>query len=94
MMIDKRLVNLVPESKKFVFLTVFLRFCSLAANTLFIFCVAGVLKAVRESGGFDKLNHHIVLMLLCLLVTVLANIFASRFSFRAFFLPGRKTDPP
>lgn len=77
MMIDKRLVNLVPESKKYVFLTVFLRFCSLLAGTAFIFCVAHVLK--KKNWQLSS----ILIIIFCLLLSVVANLLFSRTSFLA-----------
>ena len=77
MMIDKRLVNLVPESKKYVFLTVFLRFCSLLANSAFIFCVANVLK--NKNWQLSS----ILIIFLCLLVSLASNLLSSRTAFLA-----------
>ena len=77
MMIDKRLVNLVPESKKYVFLTVFLRFCSLLAGTAFIFCVAHVLR--NKNWQLSS----ILVIIFCLLLSVAANLLSSRTSFLA-----------
>ena len=77
MMIDKRLVNLVPESKKYVFLTVLLRFCSLLAGTAFIFCVAHVLK--NKNWQLSS----ILIIIFCLLLSVATNLLSSRTSFLA-----------
>ena len=77
MMIDKRLVNLVPESKKYVFLTVLLRFCSLLAGTAFIFCVAHVLR--NKNWQLSS----ILIIIFCLLLNVAANLLSSRTSFHA-----------
>ncbi len=77
MMIDKRLVNLVPESKKYVFLTVLLRFCSLLAGTAFIFSVAAVLK--NKNWQLSS----ILIIIFCLLLSVVANLLSSRTSFLA-----------
>ncbi len=77
MMIDKRLVNFVPESKKYVFFTVLLRFFSLLANTAFIFSVAAVLK----NGTFQISS--ILIMILCLLVSLASNLLSSRTAFLA-----------
>lgn len=43
-MIDKRLINAVPQAKKYVFFTVALKWLSLAANTVLIFSVAQIIK--------------------------------------------------
>ena len=77
MMIDKRLVNLVPESKKYVFLTVLLRFCSLLAGTAFIFCVAHVLR--NKNWQLSS----ILIIIFCLFLSVAANLLSSRTSFHA-----------
>ena len=77
MMIDKRLVNLVHESKKYVFLTVLLRFCSLLAGTAFIFCVAHVLR--NKNWQLSS----ILIIIFCLLLSVAANLLSSRTSFHA-----------
>ncbi len=77
MMIDKRLVNFVPESKKYVFFTVLLRFFSLLANTAFIFSVAHVLK----NRTFQISS--IFIMILCLLLSLASNLLSSRTAFLA-----------
>ncbi len=77
MMIDKRLVDLVPESKKCVFFTVLLRFFSLLANTAFIFSVAHVLK----NRTFQISS--ILIMILCLLVSLASNLLSSHTAFLA-----------
>ena len=76
-MIDRRLINLVPESKKYVFLTVVLQFISLIANTVFIFCIAQVFKTAHE----ENYLKYILLMILCLVISILSNIFSSRTAF-------------
>ena len=80
MMIDKRLVNFVPEAKKFVFLTVLLRVFALSANTVFIFSIAAFLNA-----GFSEKSviFPLILMLFCILVSVLSNLCASYTAFRS-----------
>ncbi|MBQ9206086.1 MAG: ABC transporter ATP-binding protein/permease [Treponema sp.] len=80
MMIDKRLVNFVPEAKKFVFLTVLLRVFALTANTVFIFSIAAFLNA-----GFSEKSviFPLILMLFCILVSVLSNLCASYTAFRS-----------
>ena len=79
-MIDKRLVNFVPEAKKFVFLTVLLKVLALSANTVFIFSAAQFLKA-----GFSQKSVWLPLsfMVLCIVVSAFSNFCASCTSFRA-----------
>ncbi|MBP3771592.1 MAG: hypothetical protein J6I53_02730 [Treponema sp.] len=80
MMIDKRLVNFVPEAKKFVFLTVALRFLSLVSNTTFIFATAFILRAVKKGESF---LIPFFLIALCLLASLFVNLLSSYTSFRS-----------
>ncbi len=78
MMIDKRLVNAVPNAKKYVFLTVLLRWLALLANTALIFSVSVILKTRGENVLLPAL-----LILLCLCVSVVSNIASSYTSYRS-----------
>lgn len=49
MMIDKRLLNAVPKSKKWVFLTVLLKWISLLLNAVLIFSLAQIIKTRGEN---------------------------------------------
>lgn len=49
MMIDKRLLNAVPKSKKWIFLTVLLKWFSLILNAVLIFSVAQIIKTRGEN---------------------------------------------
>ena len=77
MMIDKRLVNAVPQAKRFVFLTVALRTLSLAANTVLIFC-AGALLRTRG----DRPLLPAMLMAVCLCASIVLNVAVSYTAYR------------
>lgn len=58
-MIDKRILNAVPESKKYIFLTVLLKWLSLSFHILIIFSAAEI---IRTRGG----NISLPLIFICL----------------------------
>lgn len=80
MMIDKRLVNSVPEAKKFVFLTVLLRVFSLAANTVLIFAIARFLRSLQAN---ESILIPVVFMISSLLVSIFSNLLGSYTGFRS-----------
>ncbi len=53
-MIDKRLMNLIRESRKYIFANVFVQWISLLANIVFIYAVSTTLGALYQgvSGGY------------------------------------------
>ena len=80
MMIHKRLVNSVPEAKRFVFLTVLLQFIGLLSNTTFIFCTGGILHAIRQK---ESILLYLCFMTGCILISALTSFANSCTSFRA-----------
>ncbi len=78
MMIDKRLINLVPESKKYVFLTVALKILSLLSNFTLIFSVAEI---IRRCGQGILLP--VILISVSIAVTVVSNLLSSVTSFKS-----------
>ena len=80
MMIDKRLINSVPEAKKFVFLTVLAQIFTLISNTTFIFCAGFILRAIRQD---YCILSYLLIMVLCILISACMNFIASFTSFRA-----------
>jgi len=85
-MIDKRLIKLVPESKKYVFLTVLLKLISLLANILLIFSVANILRLSGICGEPPSSQGFIfscVMIALTLILSFLSAYFASITSFKS-----------
>ncbi|MCR4790844.1 MAG: ABC transporter ATP-binding protein/permease [Treponemataceae bacterium] len=82
MMIDKRLINLVPKSKKYVALTVFLKWLALLSNALLIFSIAHILK-ICKSGEFalSSITLPLILAALSIVITFLTSQFSSITSF-------------
>ncbi|MBQ9494330.1 MAG: ABC transporter ATP-binding protein/permease [Treponema sp.] len=78
MMIDRRLVNAVPQVKKYVFATVLVRTLALFANTVLVFAVAHVLRTRGE-----RFQIPVLVIALSLAVRILCNIAASNASYHA-----------
>ncbi len=78
MMIDKRLLNAVPESKKWVFITVLLKWIMLLSNALLIFSVAHIISTKAQ-----EILLPCIAIALSLIITFLANQFASITSFKS-----------
>jgi len=77
-MINKKLINIVPQSRKYVFLTVLLKISGLCANFLLIFSVAEI---IRSKG--TNLSFPIVLIILSLLISFISNQLAAVTSFKS-----------
>lgn len=78
MMIDKRLINLVPTSKKYVVLTVFFKWISLISNAVLIFSVA---KIIQNKGQNILLST--ILIFISIITTFLTTQFSSITSFKS-----------
>lgn len=76
MMINKRLLNLVPKSKKYVFITVLIKLISLVSNFVLIFSVASI---IGKRGS--KIELPLFLITLSVFTTFLCNKFVSLTSF-------------
>ena len=78
MMINKRLLNLVPKSKKYVFITVGLKLISLISNFILVFSVASI---IEKRGSNIELPAFLII--LSVFVTFLCNQFISVASFHS-----------
>lgn len=78
MMINKRLLNLVPKSKKYVFITVALKLISLISNFVLVFSVASI---IEKRGGNIELPAFLII--LSVFATFLCNQFISVASFNS-----------
>ena len=82
MMINKRLIGTVSESKKYIAANVLLQWCALAANILLMFSIARLLSAVFEQNAGPSVFLSTAVIALCvLLIRYLATVVASRMSF-------------
>jgi len=77
-MINKKLINLVPQSKKYVLLTVVLKLVGLCANFLLIFSVAAI---IRTKG--TGLLYPCFLICISVIVTFVSNQLTAITSFKS-----------
>ncbi|MCR5218328.1 ABC transporter ATP-binding protein/permease [Treponema sp.] len=78
MMINPRLIKAVPESKKYVFITVVLKWISLLANALIIFSTAEIIRSKGEN-----ITLPCVLIGAGVFITALASYFISLSSWKS-----------
>lgn len=90
MMINKRLISTVTESKKYIVLNVFFQWCSLMANVVIMGGIAfwlgmfyryGVQQAIPMESTISGVRISAVCIVLALCVRVLATIAANRMSY-------------
>ena len=83
-MFDKRLLSLVPQSKKYIALNVLCQWIALVANIALMISFALFLQSMLESSASgERLAHLVVAAILAILIRVLAQMLAQRMSFRA-----------
>ena len=82
MMIDRRLLKSVPESKKYIFYCILCKFFSLIANTVLVFSVAFL---IGNAGNFLQYKHATVAIVFSLITSIvtarlgtMASFFASK----------------
>ncbi len=80
-MINKRLINLVPSSKKFVFWTVLFKWLALISNALMIFSIAEIYRRIKTPDGKSVLMP-VILIVISVIITFLTTIFSSLTSFK------------
>ena len=84
MMINKRLINTVEKSKKYICLNVLFQWCSLICNMIMIFAMAFLLDRLRlRMLDKNSLFFVFILILVCVLLRYLCAIGANRQSFLA-----------
>ena len=82
MMINKRLIGTVPESRKYIAGNVALQWCALAANIVMMGAITGLLSSLQQgNGSTKKLLLAAVITLLAVVVRYGCNIGAARMGF-------------
>ena len=82
MMINKRLINTVSESKKYIAANVVFQMCSLGSNIGLIFTVTGLLEKIWQKRVTDTLiAESAVIITVCILLRFISTIFASKMSY-------------
>lgn len=83
-MINKKLLNFVPESKKYIFLSVLFQWISMVLNTTLIFGTALFLQKIYENDLKDKYVLYLAALFLCVMIfRHLFNIQIGKYSYFA-----------
>ena len=82
MMINKRLIGLVNDSKKYIKYTVIFNWFSLIANIISIFFIANLLEKVfNKNFSTNNIMITTVVVLIAIIIRIICNIFASKMSY-------------
>ena len=82
MMINKRLIGLVNDSKKYIKYTVIFNWFSLIANIISIFFIANLLEKVfNKNFSTNNIMITAVVVLIAIIIRIICNIFASKMSY-------------
>lgn len=79
-MLNKPLINLVPQSKKYVFLTVLLKTVGLLSNFVLIFAIAALINLQMSQPHQTLLFSQMALPLTFIALSLLVTFISSRFS--------------
>ena len=82
MMINKRLIGLVNDSKKYIKYIVIFNWISLIANIISIFFIANLLEKVfNKNFSTNNIMITAVVVLIAIIIRIICNIFASKMSY-------------
>lgn len=82
MMINKRLINLVKESKKYIACNVYMQWCSLAANIVMMFSITNLLEGLLfKTMDNSMLASAAISIFAAILIRFLCTYFASKMSY-------------
>lgn len=78
--VNKRLINLVSQSKKYVFLTVLLKILALPSNFLLIFSVAQIIKCKGKNIELPVIfiTLSVILTILCIQLSSITSFASSK----------------
>lgn len=82
-MIDKRLLNLCSESKKYIYLTVLMNWISVVCNLLIILTVGISIENIYNYGKIESISLKFALVAILLIFRFLSNMLASKFSYKS-----------
>ena len=85
-MFDKRLMQICPESKKYIFGNIILQWLELCLNTIMIFAIASLIERLYIR---DFTVNNLVTAILVILATVLLRFFTSRYAVRMSYLASK-----
>lgn len=82
-MIDKRLLNLCSESKKYIGLTVFMNWIFAICNLVTITIIGFSIEEIFTLGSIENLNKKVFILISILLVRFFANLLSCHFSYKS-----------
>ena len=82
-MIDKRLLNLCKESKKYIGLTVLMNWISVICNLMTIIVIGFSIQELFSLGNIENLNKKILILDALLGVRFCVNILSGHFSYKS-----------
>ena len=85
-MFDKRLMQICPESKKYIIGNIILQWLELCLNTIMIFAIASLIERLYSR---DFTAGNLVTAILVILATVLLRFFTSRYAVRMSYLASK-----
>lgn len=85
-MFDKRLMEICPESKKYIAGNVVLQWLELLLNTLMIYCFSEIVETLRSH---QTAMENIFILITIILCTVAARFFTTRLAIRMNYLASR-----
>lgn len=84
MMINKRLINTVKESKKYIILNVIFQWLTLLANIIMMFSLARFIERVfLKNATIDVFINTAIIVLITIIVRSIFTILANRMSFQS-----------
>ena len=82
-MIDKRLLNLCKESKKYIGLTVLMNWISVICNLMTIIVIGFSIQELFSLGNIENLNKKILILAALLGVRFCVNLLSGHFSYKS-----------
>lgn len=81
-MVDKRLLNLCEDSKRYIMLTVLMNWISLACNIFIIFTLGNFIDLIYKKESLP-LSLYVPFIILALAIRFISNIYYGRFSYQS-----------
>lgn len=83
-MINRRLINMLHSSKKYIGLTVLMNWISLIANTVSIFFIGGLLeKVLRSTSTLKDIRTTLIVIIGSMVIRTFCNIYSTKTSYLA-----------
>ena len=83
-MINKRLINMLHKSKKYIVLTVLMNWISLIANVVSIFLIGGLLENVlKHTSTLKDIQSTLIVIIGSIIIRTICNIYSNKTSFLA-----------